>query len=590
MKRAIILVALLLFTATRAPAQVNDLDPRIVGTIGGVSDNVTLFPLQSRGSATIQLKGTWTGTLPIEGSLDLTCNTTTGTYATLPGTSSLTANGLTTVTVSGVRCLRLSGSGWASGTATVTMQASGAGGGGNATVSVGSVSGNAAASATGASVPAAADFTGFSSGGNLVGVSAAAPLPVVQTGALPAGSAAIGKLAANSGVDIGDVDVTSSALPTGAATSANQASEVASLGLIDNLPNTQGSATGGQSGVLGLCAVTTAAPSYTTGQSSPCSVDLTGAVRVVGSSGTTQYAEDIPSVSGDSVVMMGAIRRDTTPTSSSGTAGDVSIPTLDGTGRLYTNDSAYTPNGDSAMDETANAMKAIFVDAAGVTITPDTQATHDTGLGTITNVTGGESFCRASAAAPTDVSADNDGALFWCLRSGALAFQPTYAGILASTGVGAAGTGTPRFVDVASGSTGSAPPAQASYVGGVTSGATGGLLSGGVTVCDSQAFLDMTSATTTELVALTASRKVYICYWLAVSNGATTMTFKRGTSTNCQTGTTTISNAWELTAQVGFSGGGGFGAIFDNQNAGDALCVTNSAAVNLHIFVRYAKY
>lgn len=39
--------------------------------------------------------------------------------------------------------------------------------------------------------------------------SAANPLPVVQTGALPAGTAAIGKLAANSGVDIGDVDVTS---------------------------------------------------------------------------------------------------------------------------------------------------------------------------------------------------------------------------------------------------------------------------------------------------------------------------------------------------------------------------------------------
>ena len=40
-------------------------------------------------------------------------------------------------------------------------------------------------------------------------VSGANPLPVVQTGALPAGANAIGKLAANSGVDIGDVDVTS---------------------------------------------------------------------------------------------------------------------------------------------------------------------------------------------------------------------------------------------------------------------------------------------------------------------------------------------------------------------------------------------
>ena len=49
-------------------------------------------------------------------------------------------------------------------------------------------------------------------------------------------------------------------------------------------------------------------------------------------------------------------------------------------------------------------------------------------------------------------------------------------GVTTSTGVGAAGTGTQRIVDVASGSTGSAPPTQAGYVGGIVSGATGGLL------------------------------------------------------------------------------------------------------------------
>lgn len=43
--------------------------------------------------------------------------------------------------------------------------------------------------------------------------SAAAPMPVVQTGALPAGTNGIGKLTANSGVDIGDVDVTSVPAP-----------------------------------------------------------------------------------------------------------------------------------------------------------------------------------------------------------------------------------------------------------------------------------------------------------------------------------------------------------------------------------------
>lgn len=55
---------------------------------------------------------------------------------------------------------------------------------------------------------------------------AAAPLPVVQTGALPAGTNAIGKLAANSGVDIGDVDVLS-VVPGTAATNLGKAEDAA---------------------------------------------------------------------------------------------------------------------------------------------------------------------------------------------------------------------------------------------------------------------------------------------------------------------------------------------------------------------------
>lgn len=57
----------------------------------------------------------------------------------------------------------------------------------------------------------------------------------VQLGAaLPAGANAIGKLAANSGVDIGDVDVTSCALPTGAATEATLAAVKTAVETIDN--------------------------------------------------------------------------------------------------------------------------------------------------------------------------------------------------------------------------------------------------------------------------------------------------------------------------------------------------------------------
>lgn len=240
-------------------------------------------------------------------------------------------------------------------------------------------------------------------------------------------------------------------------------------------------------------------------------------------------------------------------------------------------------------------QKVVLTDANGTVLTAASAATDNTAAQT----TGPQIFGYASAATPSAVGADGRSKSIWLDTVGRP--QENIAqinGVTPLMGNGATGTGSPR-VTVASdnsavsgfgvGATGSAPPANANYLGGVTSGATGGLL-GGVTTCDSQAFLDMTTATTTELVALTASRKVFVCYWLAEANGSTTMTFKRGTGTNCGTGTTTISNAWELTAQTGFSGGSGLGAIFDNQNAGDALCVTSSAAVNLHVFVRYAKY
>lgn len=69
--------------------------------------------------------------------------------------------------------------------------------------------------------------------------STANPLPVVQTGALPAGTAAIGKLAANAGVNIGTTDVNSSALPTGAATETSVAALLATM-LSDNAGFTDG--------------------------------------------------------------------------------------------------------------------------------------------------------------------------------------------------------------------------------------------------------------------------------------------------------------------------------------------------------------
>lgn len=76
-------------------------------------------------------------------------------------------------------------------------------------------------------------------------------------------------------------------LPTGASTSALQTSGNASLTTIAAAVIAQGSTTSGQTGELVMGAVTTAAPTYTTGQSSPLSLTVAGALRT-DSSATTQ--------------------------------------------------------------------------------------------------------------------------------------------------------------------------------------------------------------------------------------------------------------------------------------------------------------
>jgi hypothetical protein len=76
------------------------------------------------------------------------------------------------------------------------------------------------------------------------------------------------------------VTVASLPLPSGAATLAEQQTQTTALQLIDNLPVAQGSTTSGQSGVLIQGAVTTAAPTYTTAQTSPISLQTDGSQRV----------------------------------------------------------------------------------------------------------------------------------------------------------------------------------------------------------------------------------------------------------------------------------------------------------------------
>lgn len=105
-----------------------------------------------------------------------------------------------------------------------------------------------------------------------------------------------------------------------------------------------------------------------TGDYIPISTDSTGAVRVTGAGGT-QYAEDSVAVSGDSLMVVGAVRRDTAATSVSA-SGDYEALSTNATGALrvtidsYGTGSAATATTDSitvklATDAIQNGLVAL---------------------------------------------------------------------------------------------------------------------------------------------------------------------------------------------------------------------------------------
>lgn len=112
--------------------------------------------------------------------------------------------------------------------------------------------------------------------------------------------------------------------------------------------------------------------------------------------------------------------------------------------------------------------------------------------------------------------------------------------------------------------------------------------------CTANAFLNMTTATTTEIVALSGSTHIYVCSFSVVSEGdvASTVKFVSGTGSNCATSQEDRSSGMILGAgaTVGVARGSGEGMILKTGAAGDALCVTSSGAANVGIDVSYAQF
>lgn len=170
--------------------------------------------------------------------------------------------------------------------------------------------------------------------------------------ALPAGTNAIGKLAANSGVDIGDVDVTSVTPGTSATSLGKAADSVA--GATDT-------------GVAILAirddSLTTLTPAD--GDYAPLRVNSTGALHVTGGGGGTQYQEDAAHTTGDTGTMALAVRKDTAA-ALAGSDGDYTPLITDANGALHV----------AVASGSVTASGTISVDTITTSIVPGTSASH----------------------------------------------------------------------------------------------------------------------------------------------------------------------------------------------------------------------
>lgn len=135
-----------------------------------------------------------------------------------------------------------------------------------------------------------------------------------------------------------------------------------------------------------------------------------------------------------------------------------------------------------------------------------------------------------------------------------------------------------------SSTTGAAVPTTADYTGVVSSGNLTGLIG-----CDSSALLSMSTATTTQAIALQAGKSIYICGFVANAGGTTTARIVQGTGTNCGTGQANLTPAFNLATGGNVTLGNGVGQLLKSTSA-NAVCVTNSAAIALNILIIYTQF
>ena len=124
---------------------------------------------------------------------------------------------------------------------------------------------------------------------------------------------------------------------------------------------------------------------------------------------------------------------------------------------------------------------------------------------------------------------------------------------------------------------------------GLPSGANGG--GNLIGLASSSTAINISSATTTQLVAGVSGKKIYVTAWDVMAGGSGTITLEYGTQTTnpCDTATTPLTGPYPLIAQAGLAKGSGLSPVFVIP-VGAQLCARTSAPVQMSGSVSYAQF
>ncbi len=101
--------------------------------------------------------------------------------------------------------------------------------------------------------------------------------------------------------------------------------------------------------------------------------------------------------------------------------------------------------------------------------------------------------------------------------------------------------------------------------------------------------INISTSTTTQLIALQTNQTLYITSWDVMAGGTGNFTLEYGTGSSCGTGTTVLTGAYPLIAQAGISKGNGLGPVLIVP-PGNALCALTDANVQYSGSVSYVQF